>query len=110
MSIQEIKLSELSYDAETRAGLMLAFFWEPLDSNCRKERERIKKAIEEIGEQIKVGICSVETSPELAERLGVKSIPTTILLKEGKERERLVGLQHEGTLIRHLRRYLETEA
>lgn len=33
----------------------------------------------------------VDQAPELAERFGVRSIPTLVLIKEGKETNRTVG-------------------
>ena len=87
----------------------MVFFWELLESGCQREWEIIKKAADVVGKQLRIGRCSVEDSPELAARLTVRSIPTTLLIKDGKEAERFVGLRHEGTLIRHLTKYLEQE-
>ena len=110
MKTQEIELNKVNFDAETSAGLTLAFFWEPCDSSSRREWKIIERAADMIGEQLRVGRCSVEDSPELAGRLSVRSIPTTIIFKDGKEEDRIVGLRHKGTLIRHLKKQLEHEA
>ena len=107
MTTQELELNDRNFESETSSGLMLAFFWEPWESGCRREWAIIEKAADVIGEQLRIGRCNIEESPELAERLNVRSIPTTIVFKDGKEQERLVGLRHQGTLVRHLKKHLE---
>lgn len=38
-----------------------------------------------------VGKIDVESEPELAKRFGVTSIPTLVVMKNGKEKKRVVG-------------------
>ena len=107
MSTRERELNDRNFESEKSSGLILAFFWEPWESGCRREWAIIEKAADVIGEQLRIGRCNIEESPELAERLNVRSIPTTIVFKDGKEQERLVGLRHQATLVRHLKKHLE---
>lgn len=110
MSTEEIELNDRNFEAETKNGLTLAFFWDPLESGCRREWAIIEKAADVIGDRMRIGRCNVEESPELTGKLNVRSIPTTLVIRDGKEEERLVGLRHERTLIRHIKKYLEQEA
>ena len=105
-----LELNDRNFESATAHGLVLVFFWEQWESGCRREWKLINEAGEVVGEQVRIGRCSVEDYPELAERLAVRSIPTTIIFRDGKEEERLVGLRHERTLIKHLRKHLEKEA
>lgn len=107
MSMQKVELNGMNFEAETSTGFTLAFFWEPWDSSSRREWAILERVGEIIGKQFRIGTCSVEKAPELAGRLCVRSIPTAILIKDGKEQERLVGLRHKRSLIRHLKKYLE---
>ena len=109
MSTQCIELTDSTFEAETRSGVTLIFFWDPFESGCRREWKIIEKAADAIGKHLKIGRCSFEKSPVLAERLAIRSIPTTLLFKDGREKERLVGLRHEGTLIRRIMEYLEQD-
>ncbi len=110
MSAETRALDVSNFDAETSEGVVLAFFGEPWDSGSRRELRIIEKVAALTAGRLKVGMCSVKDAPELAERFNIRSIPATLLFKDGKEAERLVGLRHEGTLIRHLKKYLEQEA
>ena len=109
MSTEWIELTGSTFDDETRSGVSLVFFWDPYESRCRKEWEIITKATHDLGKDLKIGRCNVENSPTLAEQFTIRSIPTTILMKNGKEVERLAGLRHEGTLVRHIAKYLGRE-
>ena len=109
MITRERELNEQNLESETSSGLTLAFFGEPWECGCRREWAIIEKAADVIGEQLRTGRCNIEESPELAERLNVRSIPTTIVFKDGREQERLVGLRHQATLVTHLKKHLEPE-
>jgi thioredoxin 1 len=103
MSVQKTEFSDANFDAETREGLSVVCFEEPSDNNCRKQVEIVEKAANEIAMPIKVGKCDVENCFALAQRFRVTSIPTTMVFKDGKEVERLVGYRHEFTLVKHLK-------
>ena len=45
-----------------------------------------------------VRTIDVDQRPDLAERFGVQSVPTFVLVIGGQERERLIGMQDESTL------------
>ena len=104
MSIQKVKFSDDNFDAETSKGLYVVCFEEPTDHDCQRQAKIIEKATNEIKQPVKVGTCDVEKCFALAQRFRVTSIPTTIVFKDGKEVDRLVGYRHEMTLIKHLKK------
>jgi len=104
MSVQQVHFTDANFDAESRKGVCVVCFEEPTDHDCRKQVKNIERAADEFTEKIKVGPCDVETCSALAKRFCVTSIPTTIILKNGEEVERLVGHRHETTLVKHLRK------
>jgi thioredoxin 1 len=62
----------------------------------------VAPVIEQINEdyngQIKVGKLDVDSSPVISAQLGVMSIPTIILFKDGKAVQRMVGFQPKPSL------------
>jgi len=62
----------------------------------------IEQLAEKMAGKATIGKCNVDEETELAAKFGVKSIPTLILLKDGKEIERFVGVQNEQTLLTKL--------
>ncbi len=95
------KIADLNKDnfaAETAEGLVLVDFWAPWCGPCRMQSPILERLAE--GGQISGRIAKVNTDEarELAADLGISSIPTLILFKDGKEIERMVGLQTEDSL------------
>jgi thioredoxin 1 len=55
---------------------------------------------------IKVVSVNVDDEPELAQKYGVMSIPNIVILKDGKEVDRLVGVQPKGNFTAKLDKVL----
>ena len=49
---------------------------------------------------------NVDESSEISETFGVMNIPTTIILKDGEQVERLIGLQTENNLRKKIENYI----
>ncbi len=108
MSTVKATIEAWSGEPDLDEGLVLAFFGESWDAGSRRELKILKDVATLMEGRLKVRKCSVDDAPELAERFSVRNIPTTLILRDGKEVERLIGLRHEGELIRHLKKHLET--
>jgi len=58
--------------------------------------------VEEIAEErkdIKVGKINVDEQPELAAQFGVMSIPTLVVIKEGKIVNQAMGARPKGAIL-----------
>lgn len=58
---------------------------------CRLAGPVIDELVKEYKGKMVVGKVDVDQNQELAQKLGVMSIPTVIFFKDGKEVERVVG-------------------
>ena len=58
----------------------------------------IEKLAEHYDGKVVVGKVDVDDEPELAQRFGVMSIPTLVVLKDGKEVARTVGVQPQSAI------------
>lgn len=103
MSLQKIEFTDTNFDIETSTGLSVVCFGELNDSTCRKVVKRVEKAADALPEWIRVGRCDVEKCPKLAERFRITNLPTTVIIKRGREVERMVGIRHKFTLVKHLK-------
>lgn len=92
--------------AQAGGTLMLADFWADWCGPCRMLAPTIEELAEAYDGKVLVGKVNVDEEPELAARFGVMSIPTVILLKDGKEVDRSVGVQPRSAFEDMIRAYL----
>ena len=77
---------------------VLVDFWASWCGPCKM----LSPVIEEITEErsdIKVGKVNIDEHPELAQKYGVMSIPTVLLLKDGEEVNKSVGAVPKKVLL-----------
>ena len=77
---------------------VLLDFWAAWCGPCRM----VGPVVEEIAaerEDIKVGKINVDEEPELAAQFGVMSIPTIVLMKDGKVVSQVVGARPKNALL-----------
>ena len=80
---------------------VLLDFWAPWCAPCRM----VVPILEEItGERpdIKVGKINVDEQPELASKFGIMSIPTLVVMKNGKIVQQVSGVRPKNAILEML--------
>ena len=85
-------------------GLVLVDFWAEWCGPCR-QLGPILEAIDNNMKDITIYKMNVDDSPAVAGQYGLRSIPTMLLFKDGKQVDTKVGLQSESTLTSWLESY-----
>ncbi len=80
---------------------VLIDFWATWCGPCRMIAPFVEEIAEE-REDILVGKVDVDTEPELAKNFGIVSIPTLILVREGKETARIMGYRPKADILNKL--------
>lgn len=99
-----ITLSTSIYQDEIKTGLVLVDYWATWCGPCKK----MEPVLEEISkvQGVKVAKLNVDNYKSFTASQNIRSIPTMILYKNGKEVQRLVGVYTKSELLEILNSYL----
>jgi thioredoxin len=81
---------------------VLLDLWAAWCGPCRLIAPIVEELASELAGKVKVGKLDVDNNPVTASRFGVQSIPTLLILKNGKEVDRIIGLQPKDAILRKL--------
>ena len=82
---------------------VLLDFWASWCGPCRMVSPIVDEIAEESDGSYKVGKVNVDEQPELASQFGVMSIPTLIVLENGKVKNTAVGARPKESILGLLR-------
>lgn len=91
-------LTDSTFQATVSTGVTLVDFWAPWCPPCRMQGPIVEKLADEIDGKAVIAKVNVDEEAEAAANFGVASIPTLVLMKDGKEVKRFVGLQQQADL------------
>jgi thioredoxin 1 len=85
---------------------ILVDFWAEWCGPCRMIAPVVEEVAAEYEGRIQVGKINVDENRDIAASLGVVSIPTLIVFKNGREMERTIGYRTKEELRRLLEKYI----
>lgn len=77
-------------------------FWAPWCGPCKMLGPILEEVTKEMSDKIKVVKINTDENPKLATNYNIRSIPTLIFFKGGKEVERLIGVLPKEELIKKI--------
>ena len=92
------ELTDANFAQRTAKGVALVDFWASWCGPCRRQAPIVEAIAEAYEGRALVGKLDVDANGKTAQAFGVRSIPTLIVLKDGKEVRRLVGLQQAAAV------------
>jgi len=91
-------MSSDDFETAIKNGVTLIDFNAPWCAPCRAQEPILAKLATQFEGKAQVSAMNIDNNREIAGKLGIQSIPTLIIFKNGKEIQRFVGLQSENTL------------
>jgi thioredoxin 2 len=83
---------------------VLLDLWAPWCQPCRLVAPVVDELATVMKGRVRVGKLNVDENPATAARFAVRSIPTLLVLKGGREVDRIVGVQPKAEIARRLER------
>jgi thioredoxin 1 len=94
-------LNNKNFKAATKRGVVLIDFWAAWCGPCKIIAPTLNE-IADTQEDFKVAKVNVDHHQQLAKKFKVMNIPTMLILKDGKEAGRIVGVKTKRAILKEV--------
>ncbi|HTM49987.1 MAG TPA: thioredoxin [Bryobacteraceae bacterium] len=101
-----IHVTDASFDSEVEKSALpvLIDMWAPWCGPCKMISPIVDELAAELAGRLRVAKMNVDDNPATAERFNIRGIPALLLLRSGREIDRIVGVQPKAEILRRLER------
>ncbi|EKW99037.1 thioredoxin [Ligilactobacillus saerimneri] len=100
------ELTDKTFKEETAHGVTFTDFWATWCGPCRMQGPVVEKLAEEMGDKVSFGKVDVDANQQTAAELGIMSIPTMIIKKDGAIVDTIIGYHSKEQLEAKLNQYV----
>jgi thioredoxin 1 len=97
-----LTLTDKNFNHQTKNKLVLVDFWASWCAPCRMMAPVLNEVADELTGNSHVGKVNIEQYQSLAQKFQVRNIPTLILLRNGLEVNRFVGIKNKEFLLQQI--------
>ena len=107
-SLKPVIVTDANFSSVVEASSIpvLLDLWAAWCGPCRMIAPVVEQIAAEFSGRALVGKLDVDANPWTASRFGIQSIPTLLILKDGREVDRLIGAQGKQAILQHLQRFI----
>jgi thioredoxin 1 len=97
-----LTLTDKNFQQQTKNKIVLVDFWASWCAPCRMMAPILNDVASELKGNSHVGKVDIQQYQSLAQKFQVRNIPTLVLLKNGMEVNRFVGLKNKDFLLNQM--------
>jgi len=98
-----LTLTDSNFQQQTKNKVVLVDFWAEWCAPCKMMAPVLNDVANELTGNSFVGKLNIEQYQSMAQQFNVRSIPTLILFKNGKEVKRFVGIKQKDFLVKEIK-------
>lgn len=101
-----VHATDANFQDEIKEGVVLVDFWATWCGPCKMIAPVLEELDAEMGDKVKIVKVDVDENQQTASQFGVMSIPTLVLMKDGKEVDKVIGFQPKDALVELVNKHL----
>ena len=98
--------SNFAEEVERSPLPVLVDMWAEWCGPCRMIAPAVEQLAAELTGRVRVAKLNIDENPATPSRFGVRSIPTLLVFKDGREADRLVGAMPKQEILRRLQAFI----
>ena len=98
-----LTLTDKNFQQQTKNKVVLVDFWAEWCAPCKMMAPVLNEVAGDLTGSSHVGKLNIEQYKSIAQQFNVRSIPTLILFKNGKEVKRFVGIKQKDFLLNEIK-------